>query len=423
MTARSPLGPTWYEASAPPAVPRPQLKGDLTADVAVIGAGYAGLSAALHLAKAGLGTILLEAHTVGSGASGRNGGQIHSGQRQDQEVLEASLGKPAARQLWDLAEEAKALVRDLIAEHAIACDLKDGIVHAAWKARDAAPLRASVDHMAATYGYAQRWIDKAEMPSLVASTRYHGGLIDPGGGQLHALKYARGLAEAAEAAGVPIFENSPVTALATARAVTPTGTLSARHIVLACDTWLGALDAKAGARALAINSFIGVTEPLGEARARALIPCDLPIADTKFVVDYYRLTPDHRLLFGGGENYTPRYPADLKAFVSRPMLRVFPQLADVKLDYAWGGPVGVTLSRLPHFGWRDPSTVFAHGFSGQGVALATLAGKLMAEAVTGTALRFDVFANLKHRPFPGGRAFRTPLMALGMAWYALKDRL
>lgn len=419
----APLGSTWYEASAGPAAPRPQLAGDRTADVVVVGAGYAGLSAALHLAQAGLKTIVLESHAVGSGASGRNGGQIHSGQRQDQEVLEAALGPATARQLWDLAEEAKALVRSLIADHAIACELKDGIVHAAWKARDAAPLRAGVEHMAKTYGYRQSWIEKEDIGALVASTRYHGALVDPGGGQLHALKYARGIAAAAEAAGATIFEDSPVTSAANGKAITPTGAVTAQHIVLACDTWLGALDKKAGARALAINSFIGVTEPLGETRARALIPSDLAIADTKFVVDYYRLTPDHRLLFGGGENYTPRYPRDLKAFVAKPMLRVLPQLADVKFEYAWGGPVGVTLSRLPHFGWRDATTIFAHGFSGQGVALATLAGKLMAEAVTGAATRFDVFANLKHRPFPGGRLLRTPLMALGMAWYALKDRL
>ncbi len=422
----APLGPTWYEASAPPAPLRPALAGDIATDICVIGAGYAGLSAALHLAEAGHRVILLEARRVGGGASGRNGGQIHSGQRQEQETLEATLGDSAARDLWTLAEEAKALVRGLVARHAIACDLKDGIVHAAWKARDAAPLRAYVEHMASRYGYAQRWVEKKDVPALVATGRYHGALVDPGGGQLHALAYARGLAAAAEASGATIFENSPALACeAVAGGVairTAAGTVRASHAVLACDTWLGALDPAAGAYALAINSFIAVTAPLG-ARAQSLIPCGHAVADTKFVVDYYRLTADGRLLFGGGENYTPRYPADLKRFVSRPMLRVFPQIADIPVDYAWGGPVGVTISRLPHFGWRTPRTVFAHGFSGQGVALATLAGKLMAEAVTGTTARFDVFAKLKHRRFPGGRMLRTPLMALGMAWYALKDRL
>lgn len=426
MTLAAPLGPTWYEASAHGAPARPPLQGEAAADVCVVGGGYAGLSAALHLAGAGLKVVLLEARAVGGGASGRNGGQIHSGQRQEQEVLEKTLGTTHARQLWSLAEDAKALVRDLVARHAIDCDLADGIVHAAWKARDAAPLRAYVEHMAAHYGYAQQWVDRKDVPALVATERYHGAIVDPGGGQLHALNYARGLAAAAEAAGARICEGTPALACEPGPSGvilrTPSGTVRAAHAVLACDTWLGALDPAAGARALAINSFIAVTEPLGD-RARALIPSNLPVADTKFVVDYYRLTRDGRLLFGGGENYTPRYPADLRAFVSKPILRVFPQIEGVKLDYAWGGPVGVTLSRLPHFGWTGARTVFAHGFSGQGVALATLAGKLMAEAVTGTTERFDVFAKLKHRPFPGGRLLRTPLMALGMAWYALKDRL
>ncbi len=426
MTAAAPLGPTWYEATAHPAPARPPLRGDVVADVCVVGAGYAGLSAALHLAETGRSVILLEARTVGGGASGRNGGQIHSGQRQEQETLEKTLGDAHARRLWTLAEDAKALVRSLIARHAIDCDLRDGIIHAAWKPRDAAPLRAYVEHMAAHYGYVQRWVEKKDVPSLVATGRYHGAVVDPGGGQLHALNYARGLAAAAEAAGTRIHEATPALSCDTGTSGvtlrTPSGTVRAAHAVLACDTWLGTLDPAAGARALAINSFIAVTQPLGP-RSQALIPSNLAVADTKFVVDYYRLTQDGRLLFGGGENYTPRYPADLKAFVSRPIQRVFPQLAGVGLDYAWGGPVGVTLSRLPHFGRTGTRTLFAHGFSGQGVALATLAGQLMAETVAGVSERFDIFAKLRHRTFPGGRLLRTPLMALGMAWYALKDRL
>ena len=420
----APLGPTWYEASAPAATPRPALQGGITADVCVVGGGYAGLSAALHLAEAGFRTVLLEARTIGGGASGRNGGQIHSGQRKDQEDLERQLGDAHARELWTLAEDAKALVRHLVAGHAIDCDLKDGILHTAWKRADAEPLRMSVDHMAARYGYAQTYIEAKDVPAWIGTTRYHGAIHDPGGGQLHPLKFARGLARAAEAAGVAIYEGSTVTAVDTehARAVTAGGQVTASHLVLACDTWLGAIDPRAGRTAIAINSFIAVTAPLGE-RAREIIPSDLPVADTKFVVDYYRLTPDGRLLFGGGENYVPGYPSDLKTFVRKPIARVFPQLAETQLDYAWGGPVGVTLSRLPHFGHAGPRAVFAHGFSGQGVALATLAGQLMAEATAGQAGRFDVFAKLKHRAIPGGRLLRTPIMALGMAWYALKDRL
>lgn len=364
---------------------------------------------------------------MGSGASGRNGGQIHTGQRVEQETLEQKLGMTEARRLWDLAEEGKALVRDLIARHAIDCDLRDGMIMAAWKPGDAAPLKAYGAHMAATYGYEQRWVDAADMPGVVQSTRYHGGLIDPGGGHLHALNFARGLARAVEAAGAVIHEDSKAVSVSPAISgvvvTTEAGSVSAQHVVLACDTWLDGLDRRAGARALPINSFVLTTAPLGEARAAALIPSGAAVADTKFVVDYYRVTADHRLLFGGGENYTPRYPSDLKGFVRKPMLRVFPQLEDVQIDFAWGGAVGITLSRMPHFGWSSPNVAFAHGFSGQGLMMATMAGRLLAEAVTGTLERFDVMARLKHLPFPGGRLLRTPLMALGMAWYALKDRL
>ncbi len=427
MTERQKLGPTWYEATGTPAPARAALSGETRADVCVVGAGFAGLSAALHLAKAGLRTIVLEATSVGSGASGRNGGQIHSGQRQDQTDLEAELGPERARAFWTLAEDAKALVRDLVAEHAIDCDLKSGLIYAAWKKRDAETLQRFQAHMASTYAYPTQWIEKSNAGAYVGSERYFGLVVDPGGGQLHPLNFVRGLARAAETAGATIHEASRATSIEKSGPGvvihTAGGSVHAAHAVLACDTWLGDLDRSAGRTAIAINSFIGVTEPLGETRARALIPSDMAIADTKFVVDYYRLTPDHRLLFGGGETYTPRYPADLHPIVRTPMLKVFPQLADVRLEHVWGGPVGITMSRMPHFGWRDATTVFAHGFSGQGVAIATLAGKLMAEAVTGTASRFDLFASLKHRPVPGGRLFRAPLTAVAMAWYALKDRL
>lgn len=420
------LGPTYYDATANPAPQRAQLDGPIEADVCIIGGGYTGLSAALHLGPHAR-VVLLEAGAVGAGASGRNGGQIHTGQRQDQEDLEHRLGEAHARQLWDHAEAAKALVRQLIADHGIDCDLRNGLIHAAWKPGDAEPLRRSAEHLANRYGYRQTWIPKSEMPSWVQTDRYHGGTFDPGGGHLHALNFARGLAHAAEQAGATIYEHSAATSLEDASVGVTVGTASGRvqtqHVILAADTWLNRLDAKAGGYALPINSFVAVTAPLGPERAHVLIPSGAAVADTKFVVDYYRLTADHRLLFGGGETYTPKYPSDLKAFVAKPLQRVFPQLADVPLEYAWGGPVGVTLSRLPHLGRSGANTLFAHGFSGQGVALATLAGKLMADAIQGHSEGFEVFAKLKHRPFPGGAAFRTPLMALGMAWYALKDRL
>jgi len=420
------LGPTWYEATGHPVPPRPPLEGTVEADVCVVGAGFTGLSAALHLAQAGLKVVVLEARTVGGGASGRNGGQIHSGQRVDQDTLEKDLGDDHAHRLWDLAQESSTLLRSLVRDHAIACDLRDGLLHVAWKERDAPHLKAYGEHLNRHYGVPMQWVDRAAMAGWVASDRYHGGLVDPGGGHLHPLNFCRGLAAASERAGAVIFEGTKAESVPPSHGpisvATGRGQVRCAHAVLACDTWLGALDPKAGATVLPINSFVLTTAPLGD-RAAQLIPGNCAVSDTKFVVDYYRLTPDNRLLFGGGETYSSRYPSDLKRFIAKPMLRVFPQLADIPIEHAWGGAVGITLSRLPHFGWSRPNVLFAHGFSGQGVAIATLAGKLLAEAVSGTAGRFDLYARLTHVPIPGGRLFRAPLMALGMLWYALRDRL
>ncbi len=417
----------YYAATGAPAPARHALAGEARADVCVVGGGYAGLSAALHLARRGFDVRLLEARTVGFGASGRNGGQVHVGQRLDQEELERALGPDHARRLWALALEAVDLLRALVADHAIDCDLRDGLLHAAWKASHAPALERHAAFMSRAYGHELEWIPPDAIDAHVASRRYHGAVLDRRGGHLHALNYASGLAAAAERAGATIHEDSRALKVEQrsggVRVVTPEGAVEAAHAVLACDAWLGDLAPAPGAMTLPINSFVLATAPLGRARAAALIPGGAAVADTKFVVDYYRLTADDRLLFGGGETYTARYPADLKRFVRKPMLRVFPQLADVEIDYAWGGAVGITMSRLPHFGFSAPNVAFAHGFSGQGVALATLAGKLLAEATSGALERFDVFASLRHRPIPGGRLMRTPLMAIAMAWHALLDRL
>jgi gamma-glutamylputrescine oxidase len=403
------------------------LKGEVTTDVCVVGGGFAGTSAALNLAERGMRVVLLEADTIGAGASGRNGGQLHSGQRLEQDTLETMVGNAEARRLWELAEEAKALVRDTIARLQINCDLRDGLIAAAWKAADAAPMRAHVDFMRERYGYETRWLSRDELHAEIATQLYHGGVFDPGGGHLQPLAFVRGMASAAESSGSIIHENTKALAVDSGNGVvtvrTASGMVRASHVILACDMWLKDLDRRAGSYAVPINSFIAVTAPLGEERARSLIRSGAAVSDTKDVVDYYRLTPDHRLLFGGGETYFGHHARGRQTVAVKPMLRVFPQLADVPIDHAWGGAVGITLNRMPHFGWSQPNVCFAHGFSGHGVAIATLAGRLMAEAVTGTMDRFDVYARLKHQWLPSGAWFRVPLTALGMAWYALKDRL
>ncbi|MGV8997865.1 MAG: NAD(P)/FAD-dependent oxidoreductase [Parvibaculaceae bacterium] len=418
---------SYYAATATPWTTLPPLAGDESADVCVIGAGYSGLSAALHLAERGFSVTLLEAETVGFGASGRNGGQLGTGHRQDQRTLEEKLGRDWAHRLWDLAEDSVATVKELIAKHNIDCDLKPGVLHAAWKRGETDWLKSEADHMADEYGYEQlRFVPPAEMRGMVNTQRYHGGLLDKGGAHLHPLNYALGLARAARAKGVKIYENTRVTKIDytdPAKVHTDTGIVTARFVVIGCNGYLHRLEPRIAGRIMPVNNFIVATEPLGEAAARALIRDDVGVQDTKFVIDYYRLSADHRLLFGGGENYSAHFPDDIAGFVRKPMLRVFPQLADVKIDYAWGGTLAITMPRIPDFGRLAPHVFYAQGFSGQGINIATLAGKLMAEAVAGQAERFDCISEIKIPNFPGGTLLRYPGLMLGVLWYTLKDRL
>ena len=419
--------PTWYEASARTNPTWPALDGDRRADVCVIGGGYTGLSCALHLAERGFSTVLLEARRIGNGASGRNGGQLGSGHRRDQLTLERELGAERARLLWSLAEEAKALTRALIGRHGIDCDLKPAIAIAAHRPRHARALAREADHLRSRYGYdALDVLDRAALRAEVACEGFHGGLMDRGAGHLHPLDYARGLARAAADAGVDIREGTPVTRLASGtpcRVKAGPHTVTADAVVLACNGYLDALDPGMGGRIMPINNFILATAPLGEARARALIPNDVAVVDTRFVVNYFRLSADGRLLFGGGETASSRLPADPGPLVRRCMLRIFPQLADVGIDHVWGGTLAITRSRMPSIGRLQGGLYYAQGYSGHGVALATLGGALVAEAIAGTLERFDVFARLPQPPFPGGRFLRWPTLALALAYGALRDRL
>jgi gamma-glutamylputrescine oxidase len=418
---------SYYAATAEGLSDYPRLEGALDCDVCVVGGGFTGLSAALHLAERGYDVVLLEAERVGWGASGRNGGQLNSGQRKGQGELERQLGKAAARQLWDLAEEAKATVRERVARHGIACDLKPGVLHAAYKPGDVKDLEADAERLARDYGYAElRAVPRAEMAEMLGTRIYHGGLLDRGAGHLHPLNYALGLARAAAQAGARLCDDSRVLGTGAGRpnAVrTAHGMVRARYLVLACNGYLEGLEPRIAGKIMPINNFMLATAPLGEAGAKALIRDDVAVCDTKFVVDYYRLSADRRLLFGGGETYTRRFPRDIEGFVRRCMLRVYPQLAETAIDYAWGGTLAITLNRLPCFGRLAPDTFYAQGYSGQGVALTSLAGKLIAEAVAGTAERFDVFARIPKPGFPGGTLLRWPGLVAGMLYYSLRDKL
>lgn len=418
--------PSWYAATAAPSAPRPPLAGSARADLAIVGGGYTGLSAALHAARAGLDVVLVEAHRVGWGASGRNGGQVGSGQRLGQARLEALTGADDARRLWDLAEEAKALVRGLIAAHDIAADWRDGIAHAAWSVAGAGRLAAEARHLADRYGYGEiEVLGRDAFAALVRSPCYRGGILDRGAGHIHPLRFAQGLARAAEAAGARLHEGTIATRIRPGphpAVETAAGRIEAARVILAGNGYLGALCPAVAARVMPINNFVVATEPLGD-RLAGVLAAPVAVADDRFVLNYFRPTPDGRVLFGGGESYGLRFPADIAGLVRRPLERVFPQLAGVRLTHAWGGTLAITMSRLPHLARPAPGVLSAGGYSGHGVALATLAGRLLAEAAAGEAGRFDLMARLPVPPFPGGAALRHPLMVLAMTWYALRDRL
>jgi len=413
--------PSWYAATAHPLPDLPALEGETRADVCVVGGGYAGLSAALHLAQAGVDVALVEAHRVGWGASGRNGGQLSYGPRSDIRDYERTLGDDDARKVWAISTDATRLVKRLIAEHAIACDLRPGHLEAAWRASDAKHGRAYADHVAERYGHATiRALSREEIRARVASPRYHGGVEDGEGGHLHPLNYALGLARAAQGAGARLFERSAVTRLAPGCVTTAQGRLRAEHVILACNGYLDGLERGVAARVMPINNFIVATEPLG---ARLPLPGGECVADSKFVLNYYRPTPDGRLLFGGGETYSHRFPADIAALVRKPLAQVFPQLAGVRIDHAWGGTLAITRNRAPLFQKVDARTWSVGGWSGAGVHMATMGGAIAAEAVRGTLDRWDALARAAAPPFPGGDRLRPALLALAMTWYALRDRL
>ncbi len=418
---------SWYAVTANKLPELPKLQGTTTADVCIVGGGYTGLSAALHLADAGYQVVLLEAHRVGWGASGRNGGQVGTGLNKDQAELEALVGKVQAKALWELSLEAVQLCKELIHKYAINCDLQAGIIHADHRQRFVKTSRQFVEKLQRDYDYsAIRFLDQAALQQELNSPLYYGGVLNVGAAHLHPLNYALGLAQAAQQAGVIIHEYSPVLSYSAGDKVeinTAQGKVTADYLILACNGYLDDLEPKIASRVMPINNYIVATEPLRTAQIQDLIPNRYAVADSAFVVNYFRMSADGRLLFGGGESYSFKFPNDIPALVRPRMLAVFPQLAKAKIEYAWGGTLAVTVNRLPYFTRLQPKVFSVSGYSGHGVALATLAGKLLSEVIAGTAERFEVMAKLPNWPFPGGTLLRWPLLVTAMLYYSLRDRL
>ena len=423
---------SYYAATARREHSWPALQGDQACDVAVVGGGLAGLSAALDLRARGFDVVLLEAREVGFGASGRNGGQAIHGLACEPELVEQQLGLDAARRVFAMSVEALDLLRERIARHGIACDWRDGWLGLATSASKGRALATSADRLERVYGYALERIAPAQVGRWIASPRFHSGVHDPRSGHLHPLKLTLGLARAAHEAGVRLHEHSAVRSLAQGAQPllrTDQGTLRARQVLLAGNVYLGGLVPQLAARIMPVGTFIACTEALDPALAASLVPGGQAVCDTNFVVDYFRPTADHRLLYGGRVSYSTLAPADLRRSMQSRLVRSFPQLAGTRIDFAWGGFVDISMNRAPDFG-RLPAAAgapanvyYLQGFSGHGLALTGLAGRLVAEAMAGDAARFDVFARLRHRPFPGGPRLRTPALVLGMAWYRLRDML
>jgi len=419
---------SYYTASVQPAPTRSTLEGTVDCDVCVVGGGIAGCSAALHLAERGLSVVLLEQHRIGWGASGRSGGQALFGVAAGQAKLRRLIGAADARAIWDVSVEALELLRSLIGRFRIDCDWAPGYLLTAVKPRHERELREEVEELHGTYGYTSvRYLERAALRAELATSRYGGALHDSNSGHLHPLNYTLGLAAAADSLGVRIFEDARAVSFAPAasriRIATPRGEVRARQLVLCGNVYLGDTAPQLAQKIMGVATYIVATEPLGEARVRELIASNAAVCDMNWVLDYFRRSADHRLLFGGRVNYSGLKSFDAPAATRTRMLRVFPQLKDVRIDYAWGGEVDITLNRAPHFGRLAPNVYFLQGFSGHGMALTGIAGKLVAEAIAGTAGRFDVFARIPHANFPGGLALRRPTLVLAMLYFRLRDLL
>lgn len=417
---------SYYAASANPHAPWPRLEEGLTCDVCVVGGGYTGLSSALHLAERGYKVVLLEASRIGFGASGRNGGQIVNSFSRDIDTIERNCPPAQAKLLGSMLFEGGEIIRERIERYRIQCDHRVGGVFAADTERQLHELKAQQARW-------QRWgndrlelLDREGIRRVVQSDRYVGGLLDLSGGHLHPLNLALGEAEAIRSLGGLIFEQSPVTELVPGEVVTvksERGSVRARFVVVAGNAYLGNLVPELAAKSMPCGTQVLTTEVLGEARARELLPQNYCVEDCNYLLDYYRTSADHRLIYGGGVVYGARDPADIARLIMPKLLKTFPQLAGVRVEYSWTGNFLLTLSRLPQFGRIGSNIYYMQGYSGHGVTCTHLAGRLLAEALSGQAERFDAFANLPHYPFPGGRLLRVPLTAMGAVWYSLRDRL
>jgi len=429
QTAAPAHAPSYYAATANRGLHFADLQGEQQADVCVIGGGFSGLNTAIELAERGLSVVLLEAHRIGWGASGRNGGQLIRGVGHDVEQFRPVLGEEGVDSLKRMGFEAVEIVRQRIERHAIACDLTWGYCDLATKPRHLAGFDADqADLERLGYPHRLQRVPKEAMREVIGSDRYLGGLIDWGSGHVHPLNLALGEAATAQALGVRLFEGARVERIdygTPVRVHTARGSVRAERLVLACNAYLGGLNSQLAGKVLPAGSYIIATEPLSQAVQQTLLPQNMAVCDQRVALDYFRLSADGRLLFGGACHYSGRDPRDIAAYMRPKMLEVFPQLAQTRIDYQWGGMIGIGANRLPQIGRlpEQPNVYYAQAYAGHGLNATHLAGRLLAEAISGEAAgRFDLFARVPHATFPGGERLRSPLLALGMLWHRLLDQ-
>ncbi|MEY8117436.1 FAD-dependent oxidoreductase [Falsihalocynthiibacter sp. BN13B15] len=419
--------PSYYASAAKHLGGFDAIAGDVSCDVCVIGGGFTGLSTALHLAKRGYDVRLVEAQRVGFGASGRNGGQVGQGQRLDQDELEAKFGLERAKELWAIGTRAVELVRELASSDLVHADFHPGIIHADHRERFVRHSREYVDKLNTQYDYPHvRFLDQEEMRATVNSPVYFGGSLDTRSGHIDPLEFVLGLARMAVAQGAKLHENSRVTKIETGAKVkihTDQSCITADQLVLACNGYIGDLHSDVARRVMPINNYVVATAPMSPEQQEQIIKGNVAVADSKFVVNYFRFSDDNRLLFGGTESYGYRFPKDIAKQVRKPLGEIFPQLADMQIDHAWGGTLGITMNRLPHYERYAGNILSMSGFSGSGVALGTLSGQIAAEAIAGQSERFDVMAQIPTPHFPGGPRMQHPMLILAMLWYSLRDKL
>ena len=428
MAWQSPISPgiSWYEASVGERPEYPPLDGSVTTSVAVIGGGFTGLQAAYNLAKAGIDVVLVDANRFGDGAAGRNGGQLGTGQRWWPEEYEEEFGLPLSRALFDMAENAKRYLLDFASEHEIDIEYIQGHMIVGHKARYEKAFRANPEIAAERYDYPHlHFMEKEETAQRLGSARFPFGVYDKNTGHIHPLKLVVGIARVAQAAGARLHETTRATRISSqggkVTIETTHGTITADRALVATDAYTEGLEPVTPAHVMPISSFIGATPPLD--KFPPILPGKESVADSRFVVRYFRKTRDNRLLFGGREAYTSEKPRDITSHIRRQVAEIYPALKDIEFTHGWGGYVGITLPRQPFVREVMPGVTSLGGYSGHGVMLANYCGKLYADLVNGNKTDLELFRDLKVPAFPGGTALRAPLLFLALSWYALMDRI